>query len=44
MTDASFIVTGWVGTALAVAAYAISVRRRTRRTRSATTPSRGRAR
>ena len=31
MTDVSFIATGWIGTAVAVAAYAISVRRRTRR-------------
>ena len=31
MTDVSFIATGWIGTAVAVAAYALSVRRRTRR-------------
>lgn len=30
MTDAAFIATGWIGTALAFATYAISVRRRTR--------------
>lgn len=31
MTDAAFIAAGWIGTALAVAAYALAVHRRTRR-------------
>ena len=34
MTDASFVVVGWLGTAGAVAAYALSVRLRTRRARA----------
>ena len=33
MTDAPFVAAGWVGTALAVAAYALSIRVRSRRTR-----------
>jgi hypothetical protein len=44
MTDVSFIATGWIGTALAVAAYAISVQRRTRRARHATSPTEARSR
>ena len=35
MTDTPFIVTGWVGTAATVAAYAIAVLRRTRRAQAA---------
>ena len=31
MTDLSFIATGWIGTAVAVSVYALSLRRRTRR-------------
>ena len=41
MTDAAFIATGWIGTALTVAVYAISVHRRTQH---AITVSKGRAR
>ena len=33
MSDAPFIATGWIGTAVAVAAYAVSVQRRLRRSR-----------
>lgn len=33
MSDAPFIATGWIGTAVAVAAYAVFVQRRLRRSR-----------
>ena len=36
MSDASFIAAGWIGTAVAVTTYAVSVERRTRRARRAT--------
>lgn len=41
MTDAPFIATGWIGTAVAVAAYAVAVLRRTRRVRARTTTIEG---
>ena len=44
MTDAPFIVTGWIGTAAIVAAYAASVLRRTRRAHALAPARRGRAR
>ena len=34
MTDASFVILGWVGTTGAVAAYALSIRLRSRRARA----------
>lgn len=36
MTDASFVAAGWIGTAVTVATYAISIGRRARRARHST--------
>ena len=42
MTDAPFIAAGWLGTAAAVAAYALSIAVRTRRAVRAESPRRPR--
>ena len=41
MTDISFVAAGWIGTAVSIAAYAISVRRRIRRARGSSLPRTG---